>query len=91
MTHTFYTLISKDIDESLVCGTLDQALAQVGDDTVGALLTERDHDGKYHTTDATAAIARKWLDRYEDNPFRAIPQIVRDWEWRRVEALERAA
>ncbi len=73
MTH-FYTLLSKDIDESIVCGTLDQALCQVGEETVGAILTELDHEGKYHTTVASVAIAEKWLDRFGS-------EVNYDWQW----------
>lgn len=78
MTH-FYTLLSKDIDESIVCGTLDQALCQVGEDTTGAVLTELDHEGKYHTTVASVAIANKWLDRF--GLSRDVPLFVQDFAW----------
>ena len=70
----FYTILSKDIDESCVCGTLDQALCQVGEDTTGAILTELDHEGKYHTTVASVAIANKWLDRFGS-------EVEYDWQW----------
>lgn len=70
----FYTLFSKDIDESCVCGTLDQALCQVGEDTTGAVFTELDHEGKYHTTLASVAIANKWLDRFGG-------EVEYDWQW----------
>lgn len=83
MTH-FYTLLSKDIDESLVCGTLDQALCQVGEDTTGAVFTELDHEGKYHTTVASVALANKWLDRFGDevevdwNGEAQVPTFIRN-------------
>jgi len=73
----FYTILSKDIDESLVCGSLNQAIYQVGEDTTGALLTELDHEGKYHTTVASEAIAKKWLDRF--GLSRDVPSFVRDY------------
>ncbi len=78
MTH-FYTLLSKDIDESIVCGTLDQALCQVGEDTTGAVFTELDHEGKYHTTVASVAIANKWLDRF--GLSRDVPPFVQEFAW----------
>lgn len=80
----FYTLISKDIDESIVCGTLDQALCQVGEETTKALFTELDHEGKYHTTVASVTIANKWLDRFDSeveidpNGDAVVPQFIRD-------------
>lgn len=93
MTH-FYTLLSKDIDESCVCGTLDQALCQVGEDTTGAVLTELDHEGKYHTTLASVAIANKWLDRFGDgvevdwSGEAQVPRFIRDNCGDRVAEIE---
>lgn len=93
MTH-FYTILSKDIDESNVCGTLDQALCQVGEDTTGAIFTELDHEGKYHTTVASVAIANKWLDRFGDevevnwNGEAQVPQFIRDYCGDRVTEIE---
>lgn len=86
MTH-FYTILSKDIDESNVCGTLDQALCQVGEDTVGAIFTEPDHEGKYHTTVASVAIANKRLDRF--GLSRDVPSFVKDYAGEEVARLER--
>ncbi len=84
----FYTILSKDIDESLVCGTLDQALCQVGEDTTGAVFTERDHDGKYHTTVASVAIANKWLDRFGLSRD-TIPEFIKDYAGEELARLER--
>ncbi len=80
----FYTILAKNINDSCVCGTLDQALCQVGEDTTGAIFTELDHEGKYHTTVASVAIANKWLDRFGDkiecnwDGEAIVPQFIRD-------------
>lgn len=74
----FWIVVTKTFDASLVRVTAADAVKSVDDDTKEVWEAERDHLGKYHITDASSAIADKWLDAFDGDDIDMIPWFVKD-------------